>query len=228
MPVTANLGAVDRTGREVEVTRPFVKGQKTPLSAVTSGTDLYVGIHLDAPGATWDVSCFGLDSGNQLSDDSYFIFFNQPASPEGAIRKLGAQSGDTESFRVVLDQVPGRIGRLAFCAAIDGSGTAAQIRSGHLRLVVGGQEVARYSFTGAEFGSERAIMLADLYRKGVWRFGAVGQGFAGGLADLIRSFGGTVDDEPPRRPAAPRRAARPTSNRRQRRPARRPPVRWRR
>jgi uncharacterized protein (AIM24 family) len=106
---------------------------------------------------------------------------------------------------VTLDKVPASIGRLSFCAAVDGTGTAAQIRSGYLRLVVGGQEVVRYPFTGADFGTERAIMVADLYRKGVWRFGAVGQGFAGGLADLIRSFGGTVDDEPA--PAAPAPAA---------------------
>ena len=179
----------------------FVKGQKSKLSALTSGTDLYVGVHVDAPGATWDISCFGLDAPGRLSDDRYFVFFNQPESPEGALRKLGPQQGDTDSFRVLLDTVPATIGRLSFCAATDAGGTANGVRSGYVRLVVDGTEVARYAFAGGEFGAERAIMIADLYRKDGWRFGAVGQGFAGGLADLIRNFGGTVDDEPA--PSAP-------------------------
>ncbi|BCJ63242.1 hypothetical protein GCM10009779_67850 [Polymorphospora rubra] len=172
------------------------------MSALTAGTDLYVGIQLVSPGLTWDISCFGLDAADKLSDDSYFIFFNQPKSPEGAIQKLGEQSGDTDSFRVTLDRVPDKIHKLSFCAAIEGSGSASQIQSGYLRLVAGGQEVLRYSFTGADFGTERAIIITDLYRKGVWRVGAVGQGFAGGLADLIRSYGGEVDDEPAPPPAA--------------------------
>ena len=98
----------------------FTRGQKSPLSALTTADDLYVGIHLDAPGLTWDVSCFGLDAGNKLSDDAYFIFFNQPASPEGAIRQLGPQSGDTDSFRAVLSKVPEKIAKLSFCAAVEG------------------------------------------------------------------------------------------------------------
>jgi stress response protein SCP2/uncharacterized protein (AIM24 family) len=178
------------------VSQQFTKGQKSQLSALTAGSDLYVGIQLNAPGTSWDISCFGLDPNDRLSDDRYFIFYNQPKSPDGSVQQLGAQSGDTESFRIMLDSVPDKIGKLAFCAAIEGAGTAAQIQSGYLRLVAGGQEVARYSFTGADFGPERAIMIADVYKKGVWRFGAVGQGFAGGLADLIRSFGGQVEDEP--------------------------------
>ncbi|GAA2588593.1 hypothetical protein GCM10010399_18280 [Dactylosporangium fulvum] len=175
----------------------FTRGQKSPISSFTTGTDLYIGVQLISPGVTWDISCFGLDADDKLSDDSYFIFFNQPKSPEGSIQKLGEQSGDTDSFRAILDSVPEKISRLSFCAAVDGSGTAGQLQSGYFRLVAGGQEVMRYSFTGADFGPERAIIICDLYRKGVWRVGAVGQGFSGGLADLIRDYGGQVDDEPP-------------------------------
>ncbi|WP_131747191.1 TerD family protein [Frankia sp. Cppng1_Ct_nod] len=182
----------------------FSRGQKSQLSAVTPGTDLYIGIALNAPGLTWDVSCFGLDANDKLSDDRYFIFFNQPKSPEESVQLLGEQAGDTQSFRVTLEKVPASIHKLAFCAAIDGAGAASGISSGYFRIVVGGSEVMRYAFTGADFTSERAVMICDLYRKGVWRVSAVGQGFAGGLAELIRSFGGDVEDEPapPLAPAA--------------------------
>ncbi|MEU0554113.1 TerD family protein [Dactylosporangium sp. NPDC006015] len=179
----------------------FTRGQKSPLSALTSADELYVGVFLDGPGLTWDISCFGLDAANRMADDAYFIFFNQPSSPEGSIQKVGPQGGDTEGFRAVLSRVPEKIAKLSFCASIDGAGTARQLRSGHIRIMAGGQEVVRYGFTGADFGAERAIIIGDVYRKGVWRVGAVGQGFAGGLADLIRSYGGTVDEEP--EPAPP-------------------------
>jgi stress response protein SCP2/uncharacterized protein (AIM24 family) len=193
------MGTARRGGRDSVVTQ-FGRGQKSQLSAITPGTDLYIGIQINAPG-TWDISCFGLDEQDRLSDDRYFVFFNQPKSPEGSIQLLGAQQGDTESFRVSLNAVPPSIHKLSFCAALDGAGSARTIAAGYFRIVVGGQEVMRYPFTGADFTSERAVMIGDVYRKGAWRVAANGQGFAGGLAELIRSYGGEVEDSPP--PDAP-------------------------
>ncbi|MVO83260.1 stress protein [Streptomyces sp. p1417] len=177
--------------------REFQRGHKAKISDLTAGTDLYVGVHIAAPGVTFDISCFGLDADERLSDDRYFIFFNQPKSPEESLQLLGAQAGDTESFRVTLDRIPQQIQRLSFSAAIDGAGQMSQISSGYIRLVAGGEEVVRYSFTGSEFSTERALMLGDFYMKDVWRFAAVGQGFDGGLDALIKNFGGEVaEDEP--------------------------------
>ena len=86
--------------------REFQRGHKAKISDLTAGTDLYVGVQIAGPGLTFDISCFGLDADEQLSDDRYFIFFNQPKSPEESIQLLGAQAGDTESFRVTLDRIP--------------------------------------------------------------------------------------------------------------------------
>ncbi|ARQ68714.1 TerD family protein [Streptomyces marincola] len=179
----------------------FQRGQKARLSDLTLGTDLYVGVQITGPGMTFDISCFGLDAHERLSDDRYFIFYNQPASPEESLRQLGAQAGDTDSFRVTLDRVPAAVDRLAFTATIDGEGTMAQIASGYLRIVAGGEEVARYSFDRSQFTSERAVMLGDFYRKDGWRFAAVGQGFDGGLAALLKHFGGEVAEEEEQTPA---------------------------
>ncbi|WP_062206847.1 TerD family protein [Streptomyces sp. NBRC 109706] len=185
----------------------FKKGQKSRLSDLTLGTDLYVGVQISGPGMVFDISCFGLDAAEQLSDDRYFIFYNQPKSPEESLQQLGAQAGDTESFRVTLDQVPASIDRLAFTATIDGAGTMSQAAPGYLRIVAGGEEVARYAFDGSEFSSERALMIGDFYRKDGWRFAAVGQGFDGGLEALLRHFGGEVEEE--EAPAQPATTAAP-------------------
>ncbi|MEW2544764.1 TerD family protein [Streptomyces sp. NPDC047002] len=181
--------------------REFQRGHKAKVSDLTAGTDLYVGVQIAGPGLTFDISCFGLDADERLSDDRYFVFFNQPASPEESVRLLGAQAGDTESFRVTLDRVPEAVHRLSFTATVDGAGQMSQIGPGYIRIVAGGDEVVRYAFTGAEFSTERAVMLGDFYRKDVWRFAAVGQGFDGGLEALLKHFGGEVAEEAPEAPA---------------------------
>ncbi|MFI2185806.1 TerD family protein [Streptomyces sioyaensis] len=175
--------------------REFQRGHKAKIGDLTAGTDLYVGVQIAGPGLTFDISCFGLDADERLSDDRYFIFFNQPKSPEESIQLLGAQAGDSESFRVTLDKIPPHIQKLSFTAALDGAGQVSQIGPGYLRIVAGGEEVARYSFTGSEFSTERAVMLGDFYLKDVWRFAAVGQGFDGGLEALLKNFGGEVAEE---------------------------------
>ncbi|MEV7237056.1 TerD family protein [Streptomyces sp. NPDC051020] len=180
--------------------REFQRGHKAKISDLTPGTDLYVGVQISGPGLTFDISCFGLDAHEQLSDDRYFIFFNQPKSPEESIQLLGAQSGDTESFRVTLDRIPANIHKLSFTATVDGAGQMSQIGPGYIRIVAGGEEVVRYAFTGSEFTTERAVMLGDFYLKDVWRFAAVGQGFDGGLDALLKNFGGEVAEEAPAAP----------------------------
>ncbi|MGW0903689.1 TerD family protein [Streptomyces sp. NPDC002853] len=188
--------------------REFQRGHKAKISDLTAGTDLYVGVQISAPGLSFDISCFGLDADERLSDDSYFIFFNQPKSPEESIQLLGAQAGDTESFRVTLDRIPPQIKKLSFTATIDGAGQMSQVAPGYIRIVAGGEEVARYSFNGAEFSTERAVMLGDFYMKDVWRFAAIGQGFDGGLDALLKNFGGEVAEEEPE-PQAPQATGAP-------------------
>ncbi|MDQ0794097.1 TerD family protein [Streptomyces sp. B1I3] len=181
--------------------REFQRGHKAKISDLTPGTDLYVGVQIAGPGLTFDISCFGLDVNEQLSDDRYFIFFNQPKSPEESIQLLGAQAGDTESFRVTLDRIPASIHKLSFTATLDGPGQMSQVGPGYIRIVAGGEEVVKYAFTGSEFTTERAVMLGDFYLKDVWRFAAVGQGFDGGLDALLKNFGGEVAEEAPAAPA---------------------------
>ncbi|MFF9484271.1 TerD family protein [Streptomyces sp. NPDC014676] len=180
--------------------REFQRGHKARISDLTAGTDLYVGVQISGPGLTFDISCFGLDADERLSDDRYFIFYNQPKSPEESVQLLGAQAGDTESFRVTLDRIPQQIRKLSFTATLDGAGQMSQIGPGYIRIVAGGEEVARYPFSGSEFSTERAVMLGDFYFKDVWRFAAVGQGFDGGLDALLRNFGGEVAEEEPAAP----------------------------
>ncbi len=182
----------------------LVKGHRARVDQLTSATTLELGVTLAGP-ATYDVSLFGLDGAGRLSDDAYMVFYNQPSSPEGSIRV--APRADGGDFTVDLTAVPAGIHRLVVTAAVDGAGTMAQLVQGQVVIRAGGQEVARHTTTGADYTGERALMLFELYRKdGGWRLTVVGQGFDGGMAALVRHFGGEVDDEPA---AAPPPAAPP-------------------
>lgn len=186
------------------MTTNFVRGQKSKLSDLTPSEELVVGVAVEAPGSpVFDVSCFGVDENGKLSDDRYFVFYNQKQSPEGEIEALGARDGDREAFGVRLPRLPQKIQKLVFTVTLDGGGTMSQVSHGHLRLLSDGSEVAKFSFSGGDFSQEKAIIVGELYRKDVWRFAAVGQGFNGGLSALLQHFGGQEIEDSPAPTATP-------------------------
>jgi len=164
----------------------FSRGQKGKLADLGCGHAFTVELDLNAPGMSVDVSCFGLDAQDKLSDERYMVFYNQLASPEGAVRLELA--GSSARFAVNLDALPASIAKLVFVAAIDGAQTMRALGSCTLKI----GSAVNFALSGADFGDEKAVIVAELYRRdGSWRFGAVGQGFNGGLSALLAHFGGT-------------------------------------
>ncbi|MBF0227845.1 MAG: VWA domain-containing protein [Desulfobacterales bacterium] len=179
----------------------FVRGQKIKLSDITKANLIQVGIFVNAPvSVTLDISCFGIDTQNKLSDDRYFIFYNQKSSPCGSIKSLGAVAGDNEQIQIDLSKLPSFINKLVFVITIDGNGVMSQINNGYLRLIEKSNEVMRFSFLGTDFQNEKAIIVGEIYLKDVWRFSAVGQGFNGGLSALLKHFGGEEITTPSHQP----------------------------
>ncbi|QKY09588.1 VWA domain-containing protein [Janthinobacterium lividum] len=177
------------------------KGQRLPLANLVPDGVLQVGVA--AQGLALDVACFGLDADGKLSDERYMTFFNQPRTPCGGVEARSGSAGDMTEFALQLACLPASIDRLVVTASIDGGGVMSQLQSGHVRLLADGRELARFAFAGGDFAQEKAVMLAELYRKdGGWRCMAVGQGFNGGLDSLVRHFGGEVDQAAPAAPAA--------------------------
>jgi tellurite resistance protein TerA len=180
----------------------YARGQKGKLSDLGCGTQFPVEVDINLPGALVDVSCFGLDANEKLSDERFMVFYNQLAAPGDAV-KLDLASGKAR-FAVNLDALPDAITQLVFVAAIDGAPTMRSI--GPSRLTLG--SVVEFPLNAAVFGDEKAVIVANIYRKeGVWRFGAVGQGFNGGLSALLSHFGGSEAAPTPAPAAAPAPAA---------------------
>ncbi|MBQ9438543.1 MAG: VWA domain-containing protein, partial [Lachnospiraceae bacterium] len=87
-------------------------------------------------------------------------------------------------------RLPQNIEKLVFTASIDGGGTMGQIGKLSLSLAQNNSPAITMEFAGADFHSEKAIIAAEIYRKGEWRIAAVANGFNGGLSALLASFGG--------------------------------------
>ncbi|MFD8985663.1 VWA domain-containing protein [Streptomyces sp. NPDC059564] len=148
-----------------------------------------------------DASALLLAGGGRVRSDGDFVFYNQPVHARGAVRHLGKRSG-TDTLEVNLAALEPDVERVALCASADG-GTFGQVPGLHVRLLDAGSgaEIARFDM---EAGPETAFVSGELYRRaGAWKFRAVGQGYASGLAGLATDFGITVDDEPPVQAAAP-------------------------
>ncbi|MDR1872569.1 MAG: TerD family protein [Deltaproteobacteria bacterium] len=188
--------------------KELVKGQKQKLSELTSSQKLTVSIKLSwNQGSDLDFSCFGLDEAGKLSDDQYFVFYNQKKSPEGAI-SLSDLGQDQAKFEVDLEKLPIKIKRLTFTLAVDGASYVSGLGSSRLTVADGqGQEVLALPFSGGDFAQEKAVMLFEIYFKDVWRVGAICQGFERGLQALLEHFGGEASDGPQKK--APQESAPP-------------------
>lgn len=173
------------------------QGQRSPLSDLTSALQFELHCHLPMPGELPDLSLFGLDEQRRLRDDRYFVFYNQPRSPEGAFRVDQARA----QVRVDLSRVPLDVHRLLLAATHD-STSFKHLGPGRVTLKTGATSVLDFPVDGSMFREERALMLLEFYRhQGSWRITAIGQGFKGGLQALLEHFGGTA--EPESGPAAP-------------------------
>ena len=173
----------------------LARGQRLPLSNIIAGNTVRVGLH--GQGLNLDFACFGLDAQGKLSDERYMIFFNQVMSPCGGISLAGV-ANDLHSFQFELANIPQTIDRIVITTSIDGPGIMSQLQSGYLLLLDHATEKARFAFSGADFNAEKAVMLAEFYRKdGLWRFMTIGQGFNGGLDALVTHFGGSLAEPAP-------------------------------
>ncbi|GGY50790.1 TerD family protein [Pseudoduganella albidiflava] len=185
------------------------KGGNVNLSKEAPGlSQLTIGLGWDVrttDGAAFDIdsSAFILKADGKVRSDSDFIFYNNLKSTDGAVQhsgdnRTGEGTGDDETVQVDLSKVPADVDKIAVCVTIHDADTRrqnfGQVQKAFVRCVntANNQEVARYDLS-EDSSTETAMVFGELYRSGSdWKFRAVGQGFAGGLASLATSYGVAV------------------------------------
>lgn len=180
----------------------MAKGGNLPVAAKAVHVEL--GWSGSPGGPDADASALLLGTDGRVRDDGDFVFYNQPQHASGAVRHLGKRSDDagtTDTIGVDLETLEPEIDRVVLGASADG-GTFGQLSGLRLRLLdaaTGGQ-LALFEMQAT---TETAFIGGELYRRaGQWKFRAVGQGYASGLAGLATDFGISVDEEPTATPTA--------------------------
>ncbi len=150
-----------------------------------------------------DASLFMLKEDGKVRSDRDFIFYNQLQSACGSVvhsgdNRTGEGDGDDEVLTVDLTRVPPEVARLVVSVTI----YEADLRQQNFGMVSGAfirigntetdREIVRYDLS-EDSSTETAMLFGEVYRHGTeWKFRAIGQGFAGGLGPMARSYGVNV------------------------------------
>ena len=149
-----------------------------------------------------DASVFILNSAEKVRSDSDFIFYNNLKGANGAVEhtgdnRTGVGEGDDEVVKIDLTKLDTQtdIQKISLVVTIHDADAKkqnfGQIENAFIRVVNDetGVEIVRFDLT-EDYSIETAMIFGEIYKKdGEWRFSAVGQGYAGGLAAACKRYG---------------------------------------
>jgi stress response protein SCP2 len=174
----------------------LTKGANAPLPASR------VTLTVDVP-APADLSVLLVTENGKVRSDADFVFYNQPTGP--GVRCLQPSGGQPWRVEVDLAAVPADVHAVRLVTSLDDTATTFGRVGQPVARVTDGAGTPLTAFTMTDLTTESIVVALELYRRaGAWKVRAVGQGYAGGLADLITDHGVSVDDTPaPPAPPAP-------------------------
>lgn len=179
---------------------------------LTKGQRIEIGLSKVGVGLGWDpnegtghdfdldASAFMLGENKKLPQDDYFVFYNNPKSPDGAVESSGDDltggnsDGDDETITVDLTKVDPKIQEIIFTVTIHDYETRrqnfGQVRNSFIRIYNAqtNEEIAKYELD-EDFSVETAVEFGRLYKRGgEWKFEAMGIGYKGGLQYFVDKF----------------------------------------
>ncbi|MFI5965780.1 restriction endonuclease [Streptomyces asoensis] len=179
-------------------------GRQVPAQRTSSAPDTRLPDDYNVLGMSWtggvalDVCALVCRGGRVLSDD-HFVFFNNPGTPDGAVRALPATAPDKAAICVSFDALPAEADRFVLVAAVDPDVEPHADLSGFtdasIRLLDPGlAELGRLEVSDGR-PHETALVLGSFRRRanGDWDFVLGGKGYPGGLEELVRDFGIEVE-----------------------------------
>lgn len=199
--VQAPVGQVARPqGKGVSL----AKGQKVSLSKMNPNLDeIFVGLGWDVANTgvyDLDSEAFLLGANDKVLGDDWFVFYGQPASPDGSVihcgdNRTGQGSGDDEVIKIKLSQVNPNVAKILFIVSIDRALELGlnfgQVSNAYIRVVdsVTNNELVKFNLSDY-YSNVTSMMVGELYKKGgEWRFNPIGNGVAEDLAGLCIRYG---------------------------------------
>ena len=146
-----------------------------------------------------DASVFMLGVDGKVTDEKYFVFYNNLESFDGSLRhsgdnRTGEGNGDDETIYVDLAKVNPAIQEIVFIVTIhqgqEKNQNFSQIKNAFIKIYNNENKnsLARYNLREA-FSQETALEFGRLYKKDYeWRFQAVGEGYSSGLQSFVDKY----------------------------------------
>ncbi|MDE6797042.1 MAG: TerD family protein [Ruminococcus sp.] len=155
-----------------------------------------------------DASAFLLGENGKLLRDEDFVFYNNLSGRDGAVIHTGDNltgdgEGDDEVIIIDFTKLPPEIMKIAVCVTIheaeERRQNFGQVSNAYIRVAkmkdendISGDTILRFDLE-EEFSIETALVVAEFYKRNdEWKFNAIGSGYQGGLAAIVRSYGGDV------------------------------------
>lgn len=180
----------------------IVKGQSVVLPEIT---DLKIGLHWQSQlNLEIDVNVFMLGKDKKVQSDEDFIFYNQPVSKcSSVVYGLDKLSDNSASVEIYLAKLPENIHSLVFTASIYPNNSMmenenfSQIKQAFISVfdnrIEPAYEIIHFDLPD-DYEQETAMIFGEIYRHhNQWKFRAIGQGYAGGLASLCQQYGVEVN-----------------------------------
>ncbi|MDO9455044.1 TerD family protein [Nocardioides sp.] len=182
----------------------LTKGTNAPLQA----TQVTVTVDINA---TADLSALLLAAGGKVRTEDDFVFYNAPHGP--GVQCKPPAGGTGWQVMVDLAAVPADVEIVRLVTSLDDGGKTFGQVGQPVAKVSDGSGTPLVEFAMTDLSSEVIVMPIEIYRRqGAWKVRAVGQGYAGGLAALLKDHGIDATDEPtpgastPAPPRWPRRS----------------------
>jgi tellurium resistance protein TerD len=179
---------------------------------LTKGQRIEIGLSKVGIGLGWDpnegtgfdfdldASAFMLGENKKIPKDEFFVFYNNPLSPDQAVESSGddttggSSDGDDETLTVDLSKVDPKITEILFTVTIHEFEARrqnfGQVRNSFIRIYNAqtNEEIAKYELD-EDFSVETAVEFGRLYRRGgEWKFEAMGIGYKGGLDYFVKKY----------------------------------------
>ena len=191
----ANPGMVRvKKGEEINITR-----LDPALREVTVGVGWALRAFEGDP-VDVDASVFLLDKNDRTREDEDFVFYNNLAGREGAVKHMGdsrtgAGDGDDENIILDLMALPFEVVKIAFVLSIYdldlNSNNFNQIKNVYFRLINNETKLETFRFElDEDLGAGTGLYIGYLERVGSdWIYRALGDPIYGGLAKIATDFG---------------------------------------
>ena len=153
-------------------------------------------INGQSPGC--DASVFMLGSDGKISDEGYFVFYNNLMSTDGSVKHNGDKrievgEGDDETLEITLSAVNSDIEQLVFTITINNPEAGfnfSTVQNACVKVynAVNNSIICQYQLEESAIECD-SLIIGRLYRnESEWEFESIGQAFEGGLAATVELY----------------------------------------